>query len=408
MKDADDTSAKSRSGASQRRSRVSPYPVLEARASMFYFRKGSLTMIRSLFFLSLALSILAIASSAVAQTPPYNRTVIVPSTGNVTADGTALISSVAKLSRAPSDETRWLIKLEAGVYDVGTTPVVMRDHIDIEGSGVLGTTIRGAVAPQIGSLGGLVEGADNSEIRSLTIACHSDSTNSSCQGMSLNSASPRLTRLRILVQGTGTGGHWGIRAFNSRPTLNDVEIIVSASNSSDNYGIVYGGASKMDILRSSILARNASMHNWGIVLKESLDSSRMRDSSVTGIGGTSAGGIMFLHSSTTNSLVFDNVKVAAHGGTVSTGIGSEGGDGGKIWFRGGRIFGATDGVNLFSTTLFLSNTEVTGSNTLVFAHKVRIGSTWLRGGGTIGALAASAVCAGVFNDAFTFFPDTCP
>ncbi|MEM7587550.1 MAG: hypothetical protein AAF560_29450 [Acidobacteriota bacterium] len=348
------------------------------------------------------------ASSAAAQTPPYGRTVIVPATGNASINGAALISALASLSPSPGSGTRWLIKLDAGVYDVGTTPVVMREQVDIEGSGVLMTTIRGSVAPALGSLvGGLVEGASQAELRSLTVACNSDATTTGCQGISIVDAHPRLTDLRILVQGTGTSGHWGIRTFNSRPVLDRVEIQVSTSTSGESYGIVYGGSSKMDIARSSILVRNASGNNWGVVFKESLEASEMRDSSVIGIGGTSAAGIMHLQSFTDQTIVFDNVQVTSHGGTVSTGIGADSGDGGKIFFRGGRISGATHGVNLFATNFFLSNSEVSGTSILVFANKVRLGSSWLRGGGSISALT-SAVCAGVHNDAFTFFPNTCP
>ncbi len=366
-------------------------------------------MARNFQCLILALLIFALASDTAAQTPPYNRTVIVPSTGNVTADGAALISALAGLSPAPNYATRWLIKLDAGIYDVGTTAVEMRQYVDIEGSGIVATMIRGTVAPPPGYLlGGLVEGASRSEIRSLTIACNSDTTNTSCQGMSLNGANSRLTQLRILVQGTGTGGHWGLRTFNSAPILDDVEIKVSASGGGDNYGIVYGGNSTMNILRSSIVARNAKVHNWGIVFKENIGWSPIRDSSVTGIGGTSAGGIMFLNSFTTRNLLFDNVEVTAHGGTTSTGIGSENGEGTPtIWFRGGRIYGETDGVDLSSTTIYITNSEVYGPENLVVANKVRIGSTWLRGGGVIPGVS-SAICAGVFDDAFTFFPKSCP
>jgi hypothetical protein len=366
-------------------------------------------MTRAFHYLRFAFLIIAIATNAAAQTPPFNRTVIVPATGDVTADGAALISALANLSPAPNYGARWLIKLEPGIYDVGTTSVIMREYVDIEGSGILETMIRGTVAPPPGSLiGGLVEGASKSEIRSLTISCNSNMINIACQGMSLNGANPRLTQLRILVQGTGTGGHWGIRTFNSAPILDDVEIKVSASSSFDNYGIVYGGNSTMNIQRSSIVARDASGHNWGIVLKENLGWSPIRDSKVTAIGGTWAGGVMFLASFTNQSLMFDNVEVTAHGGTTSTGIGSAVGEGTpKIWFRGGRIYGATEGVNLFSSTIYLSNSEVYGPTILVVANKVWIGSTWLKGGGIILGITA-AKCAGVFDDAFTFFPNKCP
>lgn len=358
-------------------------------------------------FVSLTVLVLIFSTVSSAQTPPYNRTVIVPSTGNTTADGAALISALANLSPAPSFGNRWLIKLEPGIYNVGTTPVVMRQFVDIEGSGVEETLIQGSVAPPPGFLlGGLVEGASRSEIRSLTINCLSDALHNSCQAMSLNSASPRLSQMRILVQGSGTGSHWGIRTSNSGPKLDDVEISVDVSSSFSNFGIVYGDTSTLNIQRSNITARNASFSNFGITIKENLGWSPMRDSSVTGIGGTVAAGIMYLESSTSQNLLLDNVQVSGYAASSeSFGIGSDSITGApRIWYRAGRVYGATDGINVPTATVYVINSEIQASRYLVFANHVRIGSTWLRDGGTVVG-AGSEICAGVF---FTVPPDVCP
>src|SRR5689334_9662075 len=179
-----------------------------------------------------ALAILAVALAgtlpASAQTAPYTRTVIVPANGTAAANGTALLAAIAGLSPAPSFAVRWLIKLEPGVYNVGTTPVVLSQYVDIEGSGVVQSILQGSVEPLFPSLmGGLVRGASNSELRNLTISCVSDATTPGCQAVSLDTANARLSQVRILLQGTGNGNHWGIRTYNSSPILDDVEINVS-------------------------------------------------------------------------------------------------------------------------------------------------------------------------------------
>ena len=235
---------------------------------------------------------LVLTGTAVAagQTAPYTRTVIVPANGSTTANGAALIAALANLNPAPNYGARWLIKLEPGIYNVGTTPVVMRQYVDIEGSGIVETSIQGAVEPPPGFLlGGLVQGANKSEIRSLTISCYSESSTAGCQALSLLSASPRLTHVRILVAGAGTGVYWGFRTTDSGPILDDVEITVSASGSY-NYGIVYGGQSTLNIARSSINVLNATSENLGIMIKGEFGWSPMRDSSVTASGGQVAMG----------------------------------------------------------------------------------------------------------------------
>ena len=364
----------------------------------------------------LASLLLATSLASTAQTAPYSRTVIVPSTGNTISDGAALITALGNLSPTPSSRNRWLVKLEPGFYDVGTSPVVMREFVDIEGSGILQTIIRGSVASSTGLQGGLVEGADRAEIRQLTINCNSNATQTSCQAMSILNTSPRLRQLRIMVNGTGTSLHWGIRVFNGAPTLDDVDVRVTALGSTDSYGIVYAGDSTANINNSSIVVRDSTDLNTGILLKDRIRYSVIKNSSVTVIGGTSAGAVKYLNVTTAQNILFDNVILSAHGATdESFGIGapgsvSSGSPWAKVWFRSGRIHGATGAISLPLSTVRLANTEVStdaGVTNAVSALHVRVGSTWVRGGGSIvGTL--STVCAGVFTDNFTFFPSTCP
>lgn len=364
--------------------------------------------------LVLLLTIMTGSSVAFAQTAPYTRTVIVPANGTATANGTALITALASLSPAPDYANRWLIKLEPGIYDVGTTPVVMREYVDIEGSGIIETDLRGSVAPPAGFLlGGLVQGASKAEIRSLTINCLSNATAGSCQAVSLDGASPRLTQLRILLQGTGTGSHWGIRTVDSGPILDGVEILVAVTGA-NNYGIVYGGQSTLNIKRSSIVARNATTDNLAIVIKEDLNWSPMRDSTVTAIGGSLAMGISYLDSSTGNPLFLDNVIIAAYAASgENTGIGrhpgSSYGPSAKIFVQGGRILGSTNGVSFppGGTTVELKHTEVEASQYIAEAANVRLYFVRAKGTGTVEGWSTEQ-CAAVVNNAGAFLASTCP
>ncbi|MCG8460034.1 MAG: hypothetical protein MI919_27445, partial [Holophagales bacterium] len=68
-------------------------------------------MCRHLCLLFLGATLL-LTSTAFAQTPPYNRTVIVQSTGVPTTDGAALLAAIAGVSPPPSSTNRWVIQLE--------------------------------------------------------------------------------------------------------------------------------------------------------------------------------------------------------------------------------------------------------------------------------------------------------
>ncbi|MDA8017961.1 MAG: hypothetical protein MPN21_10990 [Thermoanaerobaculia bacterium] len=361
--------------------------------------------------LTLLILALVTASSASAQTPPFTRTVVVNNTGSPAADGAALLSALSSLSPAPSYTNRWVIELEGGIYDVGTTAVVMQPYVSLHGSGIYTTFVRGSVGPVFPFLlGGLVEGASNSEIRDLTIQCLSNAQVDICQAMSLEEAHPRLTDLRIATSGTGTGSHWGIRTFNSAPILDRVQVKVDASASHANYGIVYGGSSTLNIKRSAIVARNATDYNWAILLREDTQYSVMTDTAITAVGGNiESAGIRYNSSFTSNVLSIDNTRITSHGATKSIGIGDDqsGVSTPRIFFRHGRLYGGTDGFAHYGANVDFVNTEVFGPTTRVIANVARVGGTWLRGGGTIFGLT-SVTCAGTFDGGYTFYPSTCP
>lgn len=365
-------------------------------------------MQRAIHVLLLLALVLAATTSASAQTPPYTRTVIVNSTGNPAVDGAALLSALASLSPAPNYVNRWVIELEGGFYDVGTTPVVLSPYVSLHGSGIYTTFIRGNVEPPFGFLlGGLVQGASNSEIRDLTIQCLSTKEVDACQALSLEEANARLTDMRILSSGPGSGAHWGIRTFNSAPILDRVQILVDASQGGDNYGVVYGGTSTLNIQRSSINARNAPVNNWAILLREDTQYSVMADSTITASGGNESAGIRYLSSFTTNVLAIDNTRITSSGATKSIGIGDDGNSSPRIFFRHGRLYGGTHGFDHQFAHVDFVNTEVFGPTVRVNGNIVKIGGTWLRGSGLIFG-ATSLTCAGTFDNSYTFYPSTCP
>lgn len=369
-----------------------------------------------LWSLPKAIAVLAVAVMgslpASAQTAPYTRTVIVPANGTAVANGAALLAAVAGLSPAPSYTVRWLIKLEPGVYNVGTSPVILSPYVDIEGSGVVESILQGSVQPPPGFLiGGLVQGASNSELRNLTISCVSDATTPSCQAVSLDTANARLSQVRILLQGTGNANHWGIRTFNSSPILDDVEINVSTGGT-NNYGIVYAGSSTLNILRSSINVFGAGTDNLGISLRDAPLWSLMRDSSVTASGGARAMAVAYISSSASAALSFDNVILSSHSASsLNTGIGIHpsgvSSPTSPIFLRAGRIYSTGDGVNVPPASLTVSHTDIESYGVSVGGNTINVMFSKFTGTGAT-SFWTSATCAANVNAAATFLTSTCP
>ena len=91
-------------------------------------------------------------------------TVVVSPVGPASTDNcTALMSALAAITDASASK-RYTIKLEPGIYNCGATPLVMKQFVDIEGSGETTTVITGNPTGI-----GVVNGNDFSELRFVTV-----------------------------------------------------------------------------------------------------------------------------------------------------------------------------------------------------------------------------------------------
>jgi hypothetical protein len=126
----------------------------------------------------------------------FVRTIVVGPVGTSTANGTALRNALANIA-SPSSSNPWLLKVEPGIYDLGATPLSMREYVDIEGSGQFITTI-------LAEGYGAVSGANNAELRQLTITNNGNGGGAfvTTAVQALNS-SPRLTDVTLNVSGSG-------------------------------------------------------------------------------------------------------------------------------------------------------------------------------------------------------------
>jgi hypothetical protein len=132
-----------------------------------------------------------------------HRVAIVDKSGKYYSSPVAAMDDIDSWCGTPSEMNPCLVKILPGVYDIGSNYLQMSHYVDIEGSGENVTKIIGN-----GSLG-VVSGAQNSAIRSLTI------------------------------EHTGEGSSHAIamHMFQSDPSLKDMTII-SKGNNSVNYGVL--------------------------------------------------------------------------------------------------------------------------------------------------------------------------
>jgi hypothetical protein len=370
-------------------------------------------IIRRLHAVALGLVLLLSAARIEAQI----RTVLVsPVPGDPVASGTALRNALAGIS-SPSATNRWLVKIEPGIYDVGGTSLQMRAYVDVEGSGIEATTIRGngdASAFQ----NAVILGADNAELRFLTVQAIGPTSTSSVMAMANYGPSPRVYRVKFVSQGQVV---WGMRNVNAAPLVEECEFSVTATTAagSSAYGLVFRGyppaSRRSSILRSQVTVSGAT-DNYGVFMSDAPILTSIRDSRFEVTGGSSTQGLYAsgLGWSGNEPLTIRDTHVNSGGGSVASyGIRFEGGATitleifqSKIW---GHAAPTTYGIftDGFSASGGIQGGSITGfTKTIQFGGSISIASTFLQGG------PATAVgwlgCMGVWDENAVFYTQGCP
>jgi len=188
----------------------------------------------------------------IAQTPPYARTVVVVSGGSPISNGTSLLSALTAISTA-SASNPWLLKIEPGVYDLGTSQLIAKAYVDIEGSGRDATTITSA-AQGNGGPGAtvLVNSGILAEMRDLTIK---NTSAGAGRGIYLVSNDFRLTRASVEVD--TVDGSIAVEIVNSSPSLSDVSIKIKTGRGGATGVAMWSSDSKIEHLAVQISSSNS-------------------------------------------------------------------------------------------------------------------------------------------------------
>lgn len=347
------------------------------------------------------------------------RTVIVsPVPGDPVASGTALRNTMAGIS-SPSATNRWLLKIEPGTYDVGGTSLAMRPYVDIEGSGIESTVIRGngdaSALPNA-----TLEGADNTELRFLTVQATGPASTSSVMAMANYGASPRLYRVKFVAsQGQNL---WGLRNIDAVPLIEECEVSVAATATGGYaYGLVFWGSNfpanrRSSILRSKVAVSGAT-NNYGVWMGAKLSLTSIRDSRIEVSGGSTTQGLyangLAGWSGTELLSIRDSEIFSSGGASASYGIRFEGGASIMPEVIGSMVRGhtapTTYGIFTDSPSApgGIQGSYITGgTKTIQFGSSISIASTSLYGGP---ATAAGWLgCMGVWDENGVFYTQGCP
>jgi hypothetical protein len=359
------------------------------------------------------LLLLSLNGSAAAQI----RTVLVsPVPGDPIASGTALRNALAGIA-SPSSTNRWLVKIEPGTYDIGTTSLQMQSWVDIEGSGIDATTIRGAV-DAIGLNAGTVNGASNTELRLLTITANGTGNLNVIGLYNENAVAMRVYRVKILSV-AANGAAWGMRNFASAPLIEECQIDATTSGFVA-YGLVYAWfvetGQRSSILRSNIAVWGASL-NYGVYMTQGQTLTVLRDSRIDVTGGGTTYGLFAIADFSWNgadTLSIRDTEISSAGGANHSayGVRFEGNTSiglevhsSKIWAHIAPNASAVIQQGLRPMT-FQASSVLGATTTIESASSVSITSTGLVGGSV--NVAGWVGCMGVWDENGVFYANSCP
>jgi hypothetical protein len=330
-----------------------------------------------------------------------------PVPGDDTASGTRLLAALAAITDASATK-HYVLKIEPGIYDLGSTMLVMQPYVDIEGSGQEATVIKGLGNFDSELHKAIIFGADSAELRDLQV--YSDgSSYARAFGIAilndghlgLPAPSPKIKNVKIVS--TKSQRSWGIRNEGASPSIEDVRIEVEASERA--YGIVNSlDGYNPSIQRVTIEASGASEQIFGIA-NFAGSNPKMRDLQIKVTGGTGSrvNGI-YDSSSTTNPVRLTNTTIDVAGGSTIRGIHS---DGATVEVEQSQIRASgTGSQGIYSAGLVqVDHSLIVSLAATVAASTARIGATRLEGGSVS---ATTATCAGVYDASLTFYASACP
>ena len=309
----------------------------------------------------------------------YRRTVVVSPVGTATENGVALLNALTGITGASVNDP-YLLKIEPGVYNLGTSSLQMKEGVDVEGSGEK-TTIITASGYATYTLG-TVMGASNTELRFLSVTntggivnpyaialyygstvsakithvTASASTGPTNIAIHNQDSSPSMTNVTVLA-----GGPYdmsvGVWNDNSAPMMTDVYIY--ASDSTQNYGVMNTNSSAPTMTNVDITATMGDDYCAGVRNTDS--NATIRHSVISSIECADNYGVLNDASDGFYTVVIQNSQVSAYPHTIQNNTG-------------------------YTTNIGASQLE------------------W----GTVNIVGGSVVCAGCYDQNYTFYPSTCP
>lgn len=305
----------------------------------------------------------------------FRRTVVVKPVGTPAENGTALLNALGSIT-GEYGANPYLIKLEPGMYDIGGNSLVMKDFVDIEGSGESNTIIFSTGYESYSEAS--VIGANYAELRNVSIQSISDGDDPYVTAFFCDGKYPVLIHVSIEAH-NGISNTNGMIIENSHGELESVSINVESDSGTvmgiDNY------QGNLEIRNSSLTIKGGNSSSYGIV-NEWDSFLNLYDTSIS--ISTNETGIVNLYAvvNTVSSILnIDNSVISAKGNLTGDVIGVQSDAPTKIY---DSLIEASDSgyetaaIDSAGDELFVINSTLTATNSSQYTTGI-----WVHGTPTI-------------------------
>jgi hypothetical protein len=356
-------------------------------------------------FYGLAVLLLLTAGVAVAQPTTIH---VLPVSGNPSASGTALLTALAGITDAGPFKP-YVLKLDPAGYNVGTTQLVMKPYVDIEGSGQGSTIIEGLGNSDTSYLTGIIQAAPQAELRNLMVSSTGYGQTTSIGIYVPSGANPSIRDVTILAG--NASNNWGIRSIGASPSIQNVTINISVAGY-QSYGIGTTSSYANPIIKRTLIALSGSgSYAYGIYSDGVSAPQELRDLEISIVGSNyGAYGIYVDSSGSGQTFLLTGSTVTAAGATYNYGIVFYGNTGGVFNVKTSylKATGSTSYgfYSSFSTGgLSFNQSEVTGSTASIQASgtPVYVGASRIAGP----VVGSTVACAGAYNASYAALNTTC-
>jgi len=341
-----------------------------------------------------ALTATVIGKAAAGHSHGHGNTAVVATSGGEYTSPVDAVNDIASWCGTPGVNNPCLVQVMPGVYDIGTSGLILPEYVDLAGSGPNVTVLVGVKPLPDSTLNGMIQ-VSHSAIRDITVECVGNPS-----GMYVSA---------ISSQGTYLG-------------LKNVSVYAVAESGASRYlSAIYSRASETSIMDAKVEAVNNS--SGGTRYGHAIDLYNVTDGSLSRLNivstsdnpsytGTSRGVQVYSNLTTPNRVTIDDTRISATGGNAGNGIVymSTGTD---FHMDGVKVTEATVGFTGFlydQTSIFIDRSELVGTLKALGFSNGSTGATAFvsnsKVDGPIDPQTATLKCVGVIDG--NYDPVVCP